>query len=309
MDRVNHHYLPQFYLRAWAGPDGQVLRYVYLPTGQVHEKPVRPRGTGFERDLDTAPPAVHWERYDPNIIETQVMSPIDNDAALVHTRLLSGNPVLSKADRTAWALFLTSLVHRHRDGIRDRDAAAPALAAQVLAELLANYEGDEDRTRVIDALGDADLEQVARSAHRTVMVQRIRASDAIAGIEALAWTVVVIDPFAPPLLTTDRPLLVNLGRGGAPQLMSLPLSPTRLFVAYAPSPNLGAADPAVPSLLEQLAFGHDFFLLNEQPCRFVYSSRRLDDNGVVGGKVLRLRTAMEQALARWSDAQRAPSPA
>ena len=99
---MDHHYLPQFYLRNWAGPDGLVLRYTHVATGRVHEKRVGPRGTAFEPDLYSAPPSVHWESYDPNLIETEVMFPIDNDAATVHAKIVSGIAVLSEAERKAW---------------------------------------------------------------------------------------------------------------------------------------------------------------------------------------------------------------
>jgi hypothetical protein len=303
---VNHHYLPQFYLRAWAGADGRVLRYTRVSHGRVVERPVGTRGTAFEPGLYATPPALHWESYDPNIIETQFMSPVDNDAAPVHAKLVAGATALAESERTAWALFLNSLIHRHHDGILERDAAAPGAAAAVTANLLARYMDAEDRARVIETLRDADLEQMARTAHRTVMVQRIRDPDALAAITAQAWTVVVIDPAAPPLITTDRPLLVNLGKGGFPTLMTLPLSPMRLFVAYAPDPALGGADPSIPSLLENLALANDLLLLNEQPCRYVYASRKVDDEGAVGSKVLRLRTAVEQALVRWGEASVTP---
>jgi hypothetical protein len=297
---VDQHYLPQFYLRQWAGADGKVIRYVRTPTGRLHERQVGPRGAGFEPDLYATPPAVRWETYDPNIIETGFMSPIDNAAALVLRKLVSGAYELDDGERTSWAIFLNSLAHRHRDALLERDALAPDLAREVTANLLARYSNDEDRERVAEVLREADAEQMAKTAHRTLMVQAIRGPDAVGAIKSQAWTVLVMDPKTPPLITTDRPLLVNLGKGGPPSLMMMPLSPTRLFVTYAPDPTAKGDDPSVTSLFEQLACTSDLLLLNEQPCRYVFASRQLDDNCIVGNKVIRLRSAVEQALARWA---------
>jgi len=295
---VKHHYVPQFYLRQWAGEDRTFYWYGLAQGNRMIGGRVGPKGAAFARDLYGAPPAVHWEAHDPNIIETQVMSSIDNDAALVLQKVVGGTHQLDDKERTAWATFLNSLIHRHRDDVFARDARAPRVVAEVSASLLARYRADDgSREKVARVLDDVDLTQAAKTAHRTVMVQKIRDPDAIAAIKALAWTVVAIDPKV-PLITTDRPLLVNLGRGGPPQLMTLPLSPTRMFVAYVPDPSSTGED--VQSLLANVSFASDLLLLNEHPCCFVYSSREIDDSCIIGDKVIRLRSAAQQALARWA---------
>lgn len=140
---MDHHYLPQFYLRQWAGPDGRVLRYKRGRGDAVLEEPVAPKGTAFEPDLYGAPPATAWEHHDPNIIETEVLSPIDSATALVLKKLTCDLPILDAAERRSWAQFLVSLFHRHRDTILERDQHAPALARETLARMLAGYERAE----------------------------------------------------------------------------------------------------------------------------------------------------------------------
>ncbi len=117
---MDHHYLPKFYLKKWAATDGTVLRYyrLVLPTGdKIIEKRVGPRGAGFEPGLYAVAPGTDWESYDENIVETDVMSPIDDAAAVVLDKMLSDAPSLDSDDRTAWAIFLNSLIHRHRDPV------------------------------------------------------------------------------------------------------------------------------------------------------------------------------------------------
>lgn len=297
---MDHHYLPQFYLRGWLGSDGKVVRYWHTPKGHLDERPVAPRGTAFEPALYETPPHVEWEPYDPNIIETDVMSPIDGRAAPILRKLVDGNVNISSDERAAWGLFLNSLVHRHRDGILERDEQAPTAARQVLDGLLKRYEGDDDgRARVLDALRDVDLDQMAKTSHRTIMVHAIRNSDAVAAVAGLSWAVVTRDV---PFITTDRPLIINLNKGGEPALMTIALSPTKLFIAHSRDclDDEGNVNTEARELFRNLAFGHDLLLLSAQPCRYVYSSRQLDDTCVLGSKVIRLRTAVDEALARWS---------
>jgi hypothetical protein len=106
-----------------------------------------------------------------------------------------------------------------------------------------------------------------------------------------------------PLITTDRPVLVNLGQPRPRlELLTIPVSPTRLFVAY-PShwrtPD-GSCIDGVHELIESVTFAHDLMLLNEQPCRFVYASKPLEDV-VADGRIVRMGVAVEAALKRWPD--------
>lgn len=301
--QMDHHYVPQFYTRRWTDSSGKVLCYRRIANGQVTPKPLAPKGTGYHRNLYASPPAIFWESHDAQTIENDFFAPIDNDAAVVLDKLQNGGASsLTDGERTAWALFMNSMLHRHRDDILERDAKAPELAAEVRARFLAARRDPEDRKRVEKALADLDVNQLARTTHRTLMVQAIRDPRALHAIKSLAWEVIAVNPGV-PLITTDRPVLVNLGQGRPGlELMTLPLSPARLFVAY-PSHwrNAdGTCIDGVAELLENVTFGHDLLLLNEQRCRFVYTSKRLEDV-VSDGRVVRMGLAVEDALQRWPE--------
>lgn len=293
---MDNHYNPQFYLDQWTGADGRLVYYKRVATGAIVETSITPRRTSYEPDLYATPPVLPWETHDPHLIEKRVMSPIDSAASLVLDKLVGVAPMsLTRNDRIAWATFLSSLLHRHRDAILDRDDGAPQMAREFMAGLLARYATPEDRARAAGVLTDVQLEQIARTAHRSAMVQAIQDPQAIERIEKLAWDVLAI-PSSVPLITTDRPLLANRGKG-RPPILTMPLAPTRLFIAY---PVEWQADPAdVGALFEHIALVHDLMLLNEQPCRYVYSSRKVE-SFVVGDKTIHLRKAVEQALTRWN---------
>lgn len=297
---MDHHYVPQFYTRRWADSSGKVLCYRRVPNGRIALKGVVPKGTGFEPDLYKTPPAVFWESHEEHVIETEFFSPIDNDAALVLDKLQSGASSLADQERTAWALFMNSMQLRHRDEIVERDAKAPAVLAEVREKWRTDWPDPEQQARIDDALGNVDLTQLARTAHRTAMVQAIRDPKALDEIKSLAWDVIVVNADL-PLITTDRPVLVNLGQPRPRlELLTMPLSPTKLFVAY-PSHwrhGDGTCIDGVQEVLEAVTFGHDLMLLNEQRCRFVYASKPLEDV-VADGRVVRMGVAVEAALKRW----------
>ena len=294
---MDHHYLPQFYLRGWADGDGKVLRYDFRH-GRLIESRVSPRSTSFEPDLYAAPPAVFWETYDPQIIETEFFGKIDNEAARVLERLVGPAPAPNEEDREAWARFVVSLAHRHGDDVRLRDAEAPVLAARSLDKMLARCQSLEQRESMLAALEGFDIVRSARNAHRTMMVQAIRAPEATKPMLALAWEVVPVGD-APLLITTDRPALVGRDAQGGIGLLTMPITPTKLlfgYPAYWRNPD-GSFAEGLSELRPRLVGFHNLFLLNQAPCRTIYSVAPLEDDAVLGDKIIHLRTATAQVLA------------
>ena len=307
---MNHHYVPQFYLRRWADAQGRLLRYQREPNGEIEWASVVPKRTAFEPDLYGVSTATSWEpSYDENTLETDFFSRVDSDAALVLTKLLRGAMKLEGHERKAWALFLNSMLHRHGEDVIDRDRRAPALAAEVMAEFLTRPGTRKDRHRMRRALDAINIDQASRNAHRTLMVQYIRDQQAVEHIANLAWAVVSFKE-QNPLVTTDRPVLVNLGQvRPSIEILTMPLSPTRLFLAYPRAwlrPDGTYVDGA-DEVLQTISHAHDLFLLRQQSCRYVYASRELGD--VVRGRfVMRVKEAVDRSLVAWRPRAANPRP-
>lgn len=45
--KQNHHYIREFYLKQWAGPDGQFVEYCRRYKNRVVARPTAPGGTGY----------------------------------------------------------------------------------------------------------------------------------------------------------------------------------------------------------------------------------------------------------------------
>ena len=287
---MDHHYVPQFYLRQWAGADGRVWRYRREPSGLITERAVAPKGTAFEPDLyavvdagEIRPP------HDPHIIETDFLSPIDNAAAPILKKLNESSPSpLDDAERTAWALFMNSLNERSPTTLGWRDQAAPDAAAQTVAHLRSMGTTPESRERMELILARMDVEQMARNSVRQFMVNEIRDPKVITYLKGLTWVVIGREPER-PFITTDRPLLVNVVGPGPTTIhvLSMALSPTKLLFVH---PSQWAMTDELRTLLGNLAFGHDLLLLHAG-CTCVYSSQRIED-----GSRVRLRRAVDFAL-------------
>lgn len=288
---MRHHYVPQFYLRHWAAEDGRLWRYRREPSGRVSERPVGTRSTAYEPDLYAVLDAGEIRaQYDPHVIETKFFGQVDNDGAPVLKKLSESEPpALDDAERTAWSLFMNSLIERGPTALAGRDAVAPAVAAQTLDKLFSmSGTTPEGRERLERIIARIDPVQMARNSVREFMVGEIRDPKVIGYLKSLAWVVIPREPGSHPFITTDAPLLVNAGEGSRPiSILSMALSPKKLLFVY---PSQWAMNDELRTLIGNLVYGHDLLLLRAG-CTCAYSSQRIEDNARVG-----LRKAVYRAL-------------
>jgi hypothetical protein len=281
---VHHHYLPQFYLKRWCEPERKLWRYRREPSGRVSETRVAPRGTAFEPDLY----AIRETAANPasDTIETEVLAPIDDAAARALEALLGQQPFsLDPKDQAAWVTFLVSLLHRHVDDVYERDRIAPIVAEQSLADCVSRQADEAGREQIREAIKQIDPVQLAKNAHRGLMVQRILDPAFTKPLAGLTWVLVPAWPGC-SFITSDRPLAINFGEKGQPlDCFSIPLSPRVLLFGH--SPGWGDSGQGRSEFLNILAGGHDIGLLRQRP-RCVYSREKVDDPG--------LREAIKESL-------------
>src|SRR6478736_4692253 len=103
-----HHYIPKFYLKKWARPDGRVLCYKRIPTGAVVADWVTPKSTAYEIDLYTLE---HLPEDIRQAIEKYVTADVDNRAAMAMQKMIAAKSTetLTAEDRLGWAQFIVSL--------------------------------------------------------------------------------------------------------------------------------------------------------------------------------------------------------
>lgn len=165
---MDHHYLPQFYLRSFAASNGRLLRYSRTPVGTVLAEWCAPRSTAFEPDLYAfAEARSHRERHS---LEIDVLGVIDNAAATVFAKLRKPLlPVveLDERDRAAWASFLASLPTRHFARLLRWDSQTPAIVARAVGHLFATCTDTESKARAKRIVAANDFVSMAQSVPRT----------------------------------------------------------------------------------------------------------------------------------------------
>lgn len=239
---MNHHYLPVFYLQRWAGADGRVIRYYRpegRPDGKVVASPIGPRFTGYESRLYELPGTEY-----PQILETDFLSPVDDGAARVLGKMLNGGlRSLSDDERQKWALFVMSLPLRIPQALKELGVTASGVARAYYesanqAEYAASRRSDDPLS-----VFDYAIQQVpsARYSYKAALPMMINSKEIGARIIKMCWKIIDVSEAGHSLLTGDRPLMTSSGLGDPECLMSLPVSPTQVFVAAYDDRRISAA--------------------------------------------------------------------
>jgi len=286
-----HHYVPQFYLRAFAGTDGKLWQYTREPSGKVSERRVSPKATGFEADLyRVRDVATFMPERDPTGIESSFLASIDGAAAPVLRKLLvEPSPTLSDEERTAWALFLNSMLERDLRVVREREQLAPRFTESVTSKLRSRARTEADLARLDDTLRSLNCEAISLNSVREHMVREIRDPKTLDILRRRGWRLVRVGP-GTDLVTSDTPLSINGGAGSRPiELLACALSPSCLFVMY---PAYWPADQELDELMQSLVLVHNLTMV-DGPGRFLYSRERITDDD--GG---RFRAEVERRFGR-----------
>lgn len=261
-----HHYVPQFYLKTWQANDGKGLwLYSRDAKGRVRAYRRSPKSVGFAVDLYSLRPETPYPVLDsrPDVIERDFFALIDDAAALVHKKLLtSGIKSLTTEDRTAWALFLNSLVERGPWRIKEIERSDSP--ERIRDEMLQRFGRS-------DFVANIDWSAMHRNSVRRALVSHISDGDFVEFVCQMRWTTVDITVDGEHLVTSDMPVLIN---GGSDSMqvhcLSVALSPTRLLIIHGDTAGFDEC------FIRTLAVMHNIVIVQKAE-QHVISSRELRD--------------------------------
>lgn len=223
-----HHYIPVFYSREWAGPDGRLCEYT-RPYREVKPQSKHPDATGYVRGLYTVP------QNDPHVaeyIERHFFRITDNGAAVVAQELRNGGKIdFFSLDRSSWSRFIISLMLRN-----------PEYVARMAAEVVGFYARTDNEEKYQELRGPSDPatfeEYVAKHTFHPARrmsayaLQKIIDSPTMGGhLNQMRWSVVTFKRERHTLLTSDRPIIMTNGIIGKKDHLALPIGPRMLFIA------------------------------------------------------------------------------
>ncbi len=198
----NHHFIPIFYLKQWAGSDHKICEYKQRYHGVLPRR-VFPAATGYVRGLYSVPRlSPQYAQY----VEKRFMQCVDDKASIALKALLNGNLQGSNSDLlNAWASFVHSLTLRSPEGIESLHRAIKGKAG-ILAERVQFAASEALPTLVTSPL-------------------------LIGQITSMAWMTVNVEDAKHSLLTSDCPVIRTsvLSHHGA--YLIVPISPRKILVA------------------------------------------------------------------------------
>jgi hypothetical protein len=229
-DGEKHHYIPVFYLKQWAGPDGRLCEF-----SRKHEQVTRrltsPVGTGYARGLNTftaLPPAI------ANFLEETFFQQADDKAAKAFHLMLDGGKFLSGETKSAWSRFLLTLIYRTPEGMRRVGDRILAVVPTTLDSLAAQYDslrGDNDPIAFEEFRSTVPDDQIIQAAHQRVLTKLMDNARIGQILNSMIFAVLLPNNLSFPLLTSDRPMTMTNGLGQPDACVIMPITPTKIFVA------------------------------------------------------------------------------
>jgi Protein of unknown function (DUF4238) len=228
---TRHHYIPSFYLRRWAGPDGKLCEYS-RPYAETKAKRRHPSGTGFVDELYTIPGLPpEQSRY----VERRFTQAVDNWAAQALAIMLRENPHSDDLDakmKVAWARFLYSLIVRTPEHIKRIQQKADENPPELPETLRADYDklrGPTDPP-TFEEYKTWSLANPLKVAAQRLLPELINSERVITEIASMRWTTAKVAKTRYTMLTSDRPVIMTNGRGLRSGLRALVMLPQARWV-------------------------------------------------------------------------------
>lgn len=251
----DHHFLPKFYLAAWAidptAVDKKVVEY-----SRPHDKVVitlrAPRGTGKVKNLYSLP-----GQTDPLLreqVELQIMRTIDDRAGKVFKKLRDGAVKnLTAEDRNAWTTFIMSMIFRTPARLERINHEIRSTKYEWTDEDLAEFEAlrTPDDPISPDLFMKAGSDDEISEARLMVMTKMCAAPLLGQGIIEMTWGVVELPKIDHGLLTSDEPVIMSNGMERGDGFVMLPLGPRHLFIAGTTREAVWSFASQVPKQLER----------------------------------------------------------
>jgi hypothetical protein len=267
--KQKHHYIPEFYLKQWVGPDGQLIEFCRRYKNRVVARSTAPGGTGYTPGLYSIPSApLHVE----NVFENSYLNKADGLAAQSLSIMLNENYVPTGPEKTAWTRFLMSLLYRTPEGVQRSVEMIRKYYDEKSIDQIRNVYADLKRPEDPDTpeeyleLNRSDMTNRTTIQHLMDIIESDRVRDKIM---AMRWELGNFVGLKHKLLTSDRPIVMTNGIAGPDSHMVIPLSPTHIFIAT----NTSEEAEKIKSLSEN---GRLISILNDKVARqarkFVYST-------------------------------------
>ncbi|HZR62101.1 MAG TPA: DUF4238 domain-containing protein [Xanthobacteraceae bacterium] len=277
-----HHYIPIFYLQQWAGKDGRLIEFCRRYQGVV-ARPTFPDGTGYVRGLYKLPGSAPGDEY---IIETKLMSDIDNRAAKALQRMMVDGEApgkLEEQDALGWCQFLYSLIVRNPEHLlRMKEKLQTLEPGEVLENIREDYPNIRQPSdpETFDEYKEAFLKNPVEIPSVRVLPELVRSKRVVRVLASFKWATHTVRTAEHSLLTSDRPIIMSNGLSQQDAFILLPISPRRVFIATKDEETVRSitsmpSDKIVEAVNNQIAQQAHRFVFGQDNKQLRFVSKRI----------------------------------
>ncbi len=229
-----HHYLPEFYIKTWCAPDGELCEYSkpYNNIVKCHRR--APKGTGYVHGLyklTGASPEIQ------NRFEEVLLKRADNDASDALKILLSlENSAWDDRRRIGWSRFVLSLtVRMPTDVALIKSAVSEQLTSgdPIVESSYQQFRRESDpqsAKEYFSAIGEKTPDILRNEGFR-VLSRLIQHEELEERIANRFWFVIKTEAARHSILTFDDPILWCNDFPTASPVLMVPIGPRDIFVA------------------------------------------------------------------------------
>lgn len=227
---IDHHFVPQFYLKRWAGADGRVCEFA-RPHRELIASSKTPKTTGYQKHLYTVP-GLPPEKQ--SVLEDVVLKQIDQIGSDALDFML-GNPTGEKDMpnklRCGWSRFLMSLMHRSPQKLAALKAGYSDFFKQYLLDLESWLDRDQPYHENFEGAAATFKEDMAEVGWARLFEMATDYPQTGAMLNQMHWSIATIGNPEHHLLTSDHPLVKTDGIKHPEGYVITPVGPTQVFIA------------------------------------------------------------------------------
>lgn len=227
---MDHHYIPKFWLKHWAGDDGRILRHRKRPhDGQISSRRLPPRSFAFVEDLYKSP---YPDEEAAHMLERRFFGTIDDAAAVALRELLAAKTQIPGGPLRDWVHFVMSLMFRTPSAFRELHVSAIRHYQMHVDAGRHEIEAAErfDTARVAGTIaGYEDVEYLTKRLHAAM--PKIVFNEAILDmLESMEWMILTRYDDCPSILLSDEPVMRPIGLREERGHVATPLTPDKILI-------------------------------------------------------------------------------
>ncbi|NUU34750.1 DUF4238 domain-containing protein [Pseudomonas sp. C2B4] len=264
---TKHHFIPRFLLKEWQDESGALWIYQRNGGGDISFRKGAPKSVAYVENLYTIYPEYRGAKEPSDEIEKEVMAKIDDQAAIVHRKLLDhGVNALSEEERSIWSMFMASMIERSPKRLEKYKRIAEI--DDYVNEL---HEANPSIARLIEKL-DFNVQALRDNTILKFMVERVLDSELAQTIGKMSWIVAHINALGEHFVLGDDVVVINNGAVEEEPLyfIRLAISPDKLLILVYDSSSLSS------DFIGTLTMVYNIEVISKSE-KYVISSRALRD--------------------------------